>query len=61
MKLYNINYNIGRVKYVVNFHDGVKKYKDGSNFYDIRLFSNKKKMNAFVSELLKDGYTYGNN
>lgn len=61
MKLYNINYNIGRVKYVVNFHDGTKKYKDGSNFYDIRLFSNKKKMNAFVSELLKDGYTYGNN
>lgn len=61
MKLYNINYNIGRVKYVVNFHDGIKKYKDGSNFYDIRLFSNKKKMNAFVSELLKDGYTYGNN
>lgn len=61
MKLYNINYNIGRVKYVVNFHDGIKKYKDGSNFYDIRLFSNKKKMNAFVYELLKDGYTYGNN
>lgn len=61
MKLYNINYNIGRVKYVVNFHDGIKKYKDGSNFYDIRLFSNKKKMNAFVSELLKDVYTYGNN
>lgn len=61
MKLYNINYNIGRVKYVVNFHDGIKKYKDGSNFYDIRLFSNKKKMTAFVSELLKDGYTYGNN
>lgn len=61
MKLYNINYNIGRVKYVVNFNDGIKKYNDGSNFYDIRLFSNKKKMNAFVSELLKDGYTYGNN
>ena len=61
MKLYNINYNIGRVKYVVNFHDGIKKHNDGSNFYDIRLFSNKKKMTAFVSELLKDGYTYGNN
>lgn len=61
MKLYNINYNIGRIKYVVNFHDGTKKYKDGSNFYDIRLFSNKNKINAFVSELLKDGYTYGNN
>ena len=61
MKLYNINYNIGRVKYVVNFHNGIKKHNDGSNFYDIRLFSNKKKMTAFVSELLKDGYTYGNN
>lgn len=61
MKQYNITYNVGKVKYLVNFHDGKKKHKDGSNFYDISCFSNKKKMNEFVSMLLKDGYIYGNN
>lgn len=53
--------NVGKCKYVVNYHDGIKKYNDGSNFYDIAIFRNKKKMNSFVSELLKDGYIYGNN
>jgi len=50
--------NIGKVKYTLNFYDGVKKNKDGSNFYDIRTFSNKKKMEKFEQELLKEGYTY---
>lgn len=61
MKQYNITYNVGKVKYLVNFHDGEKKHKDGSNFYDIACFSNKKKMDKFVSELLNEGYVYGNN
>lgn len=61
MKQYNITYNVGKVKYLVSFHDGEKKHKDGSNFYDIACFSNKKKMNEFVSELLNEGYIYGNN
>lgn len=61
MKQYNIMQNVGKCKYVVNYHDGIKKNKDGSNFYDIAIFRNKKKMNSFVSELLKDGYIYRNN
>lgn len=61
MKQYNITYNVGKVKYLVSFHDGEKKHKDGSNFYDIVCFSNKKKLNKFVSGLLKEGYIYGNN
>ena len=56
MKQYNIRYNIGKAKYVVNFHDGVKRHKDGSMFFDIAIFSNKKKMTKFVTNLKWDGY-----
>lgn len=61
MKQYNITYNVGKVKYLVSFHDGEKKHKDGSNFYDIACFSNKNKLNKFVAGLLAKGYVYGNN
>lgn len=53
---YNIQYNIGKTKYVINFYDGVKKHKDNSNFYDMRIFSNKKELNKFEKSLLKLGY-----
>ena len=56
-KKFNIMYGIGKVKYVVNFHDGVKKYKDGSDFYDIKIFKNKIKLEKFRKSLLKRGYT----
>lgn len=56
MKLFNTMGNIGRAKYVVNFHDGVKQHKDGSPFFDIEIFKNKVKRNAFVSGLQKQGY-----
>lgn len=61
MKQYNITYNVGKVKYLVSFHDGEKNHKDGSNFYDIACFSNKNKLNKFVEGLLNEGYIYGNN
>jgi len=57
MKRFNIMYNVGSAKYVVNFHDGVKTHKDGSEFWDIHLFNNKRKGNAFIKSLLKAGYT----
>ena len=56
MKDYYIQYNIGKVKYVVNYHDGIQTHKDGSEFYGINTFTNKVKMNAFVQELIKAGY-----
>jgi len=56
VKNYNIMYNVGKAKYVVNYHDGIKKHNDGSNFYDIRIFSNKIKMNSFIEELESKGY-----
>jgi len=48
--------NIGKSKYVINFHDGVKTHKDGSEFYDIAIFSNKLKYNSFKNDLIKQGY-----
>jgi hypothetical protein len=54
-KFYVIN-NIGRCKYLLNFHDGIKTHKDGSEFFDIRTFKNKVLLNKFINELCKEGY-----
>lgn len=59
MKVFNEQENIGKAKYVVNFHDGVKQHKDGSPFFDIRIFTNKKKKAPFIKSLEEQGYTYG--
>lgn len=48
---YNIQYNVGRAKYVVNYHDGVKKHKDGSKFFEIAIFKSKIKLNQFIKSL----------
>jgi hypothetical protein len=55
MKNYYIQYNIGKCKYCVSFHDGVQTNRDGSPFYGIAIFSNKKRMNSFVKNVLS-GY-----
>lgn len=59
MKVYNEQMNIGKAKYVVNFHNGVSTHSDGSPFFDIEIFKNKKKKEAFIKSLKKEGYTYG--
>ena len=56
MKEFYIQYNIGKVKYVVNHNDGNKKHKDGSRFFDIATFKNKKNLAKFVSELKNKSY-----
>lgn len=48
---YKINYNIGKVKYLVSFFDGLKRYKDGSEFWDVACFKSKKKMNQFLKSI----------
>lgn len=55
-KAFNEQHNIGRAKYVVNHHDGVKQHRDGSRFFDIAIFSNKRKKNRFVGALRRQGY-----
>ena len=56
MKTFNLMSNIGKAKYVVNYHDGEKKHCDGSNFFDIAIFKNKKKLNTFTDQLKTVGY-----
>ena len=56
MKLFNTMSNVGKAKYIVNFHDGISKHKDGSNFFAIEIFTNKQKFNSFIKQLLNTGY-----
>lgn len=56
MKQFNTKENVGKAKYVVNYHDGNKSHADGSPFFDIAIFSNKKKRDKFVRELSSQGY-----
>ena len=62
MKQFYEMMNIGRAKYVVRYHDGVKKHNDGSPFleslFDIEIFSNKRKKERRVKELRQQGYNY---
>jgi hypothetical protein len=55
-KRYYERFNVGSTKYVVNFHDGEKTHRDGSEFFDIRLFRNKRVKDAFIKTLKADGY-----
>ncbi len=58
-KTYNLQFNIGSTKYGVNHHDGQKTHPDGSPFFDIATFTNKKKRDAFIKDLRTKGYTEG--
>lgn len=57
MKTFYQQDNIGKAKYTISFHNGIDTHKDGSPFFGIKIFSNKKKLNNFRTELIKDGYT----
>lgn len=58
MKSYYIQHNVGRAKYLVSYCTGEKKHPDGSPFWDINIFTNKKYMNQFINQLQNQGYTY---
>jgi len=51
---------IGKSKYTISYHDGKKKHKDGSDFFDIKIFKNKKDLSDFVGSLVKQGYKLTN-
>ena len=55
-KNYYIMYNVGKAKYLLNTHNGVDIHKDGSPFYGCEIFKNKKKLQARIAELKKEGY-----
>lgn len=56
MKTFYQQDNIGKAKYTISFHDGIQTHKDGSPFFGIAIFHNKKKLNQFRSELINKGY-----
>lgn len=57
MKTFDLQTNIGKVKYAISFEDGEKKNKDGSLFSEIATFKNKRKATRFISSLKKKGYS----
>ena len=56
MKIFYLQYNIGKAKYVVCHHDGVQKHRDGSIFFDVTIFKNKRRLNQFLDRLQSNGY-----
>lgn len=46
-----IAYNVGKAKYVVSWWNGYSKHKDGSNAKDVKIFKNKRDLNAFIKNL----------
>lgn len=55
-KMYSQMYRIGKAKYVVNYHDGIKMHRDGSPFFDIAIFKNKRDLDNFIGILKLDNY-----
>ena len=55
-KTYRTQDGIGRAKYTVSFHDGHSAHNDGSPFFDMKIFSNKRKRDQFLRQLSEDGY-----
>lgn len=49
--------NVGKAKYTINKYDGKSTHKDGSPFYDIAIFSNKKDLEKYKKDLFKQEYT----
>lgn len=56
MKEYKLWPKIGKTKYPVTKHDGISTNKDGSPFWDIACFNNKKKCQAYINDLKRQGY-----
>ena len=56
MKEFYTRDNIGKAKYAISYHDGESLNKDGSKFWGIRIFKNKRKYNATIKEMIKEGY-----
>jgi hypothetical protein len=56
-KVYRINPQIGATKHSVSFHNGEKTHKDGSPFFDLKTFKNKRLLTTFIKGLKPQGYT----
>jgi len=45
-----------RGMHLVSYHDGEKTHRDGSPFFDARVFGNIRKAERFYRDLLRAGY-----
>ena len=55
-KVFKVNPGIGSSKYSISSHDGVKKHKDGSDFYDIEIFKNKVDLEKGIKKYSSNGF-----
>ena len=55
-KVFKVNPGIGKAKYSISSHDGVKKHKDGSDFYDINIFKNKVDLEKGIKDYKSKGF-----
>ena len=55
-KVFKVNPGIGSSKYSISSHDGVKKHKDGSDFYDIHIFKNKVDLEKGIKDYKSKGF-----
>ena len=56
MKSFYVQTSIGKAKYVCSYHNEGENNPDGSDFYDVAIFSNKKKLKHFIKKLTINGY-----
>lgn len=56
LRTFHTQYNVGRVRYAVSYHDGKKTHPDGSRFYDLATFGNKRAHAKFCADLKAQGY-----
>ena len=54
---FRINPQIGRAKYSISYHDGIKKHSDGSDFWDIKIFKNKIEFNNAIKKYTNESIT----
>jgi len=59
MKIFYTTQNVVSAKYVVSFHNGSKKHKDGSPLYDNKIFNNKIDLKKFTKDLIVKGFLRG--
>jgi hypothetical protein len=55
-KVFKVNPAIGKTKYSISSHDGVKKHKDGSDFFDIETFKNKVDLEKAIKNYTSKGF-----
>lgn len=56
MKKFYVQMNVGMAKYCVNYHNGTSKHADGSEFFELQIFKNKKQFDKFIATLRQNGY-----